>query len=87
MTALLDKSVQYLNDFLYSTQLKPPSQWGLFATLSLGLLHGDFGLAQLVLKELQPMKDDPDVLYHYSVLLSLTYLLQVILYTCNISFH
>lgn len=62
----------------YSTQLKPPSNWGLFATLAHGLLHKDVNLAELVLSELQPVKDNAEIVYHYSILLCLTHLRQVI---------
>ncbi|XP_056637029.1 tetratricopeptide repeat protein 37 [Diorhabda sublineata] len=52
-----------------SIQLKPPSPWGLYATFSLGLLHKDFELAELVLKELETLKDDEKSLPHYALLL------------------
>uniref|UniRef100_A0A6P7G2Q1 Tetratricopeptide repeat protein 37 n=1 Tax=Diabrotica virgifera virgifera TaxID=50390 RepID=A0A6P7G2Q1_DIAVI len=54
-----------------SIQLKPPSPWGLYATLALGLVHRDFELAELVLKELEQLKDNKDCLPHYGVLLCL----------------
>ncbi|KAJ8978707.1 hypothetical protein NQ317_015955 [Molorchus minor] len=59
-----------------SIQLKPPSPWSLYATLSLGLLHNDTKLARLVLNELEPFKDNKDCLKHYANLLSYVYLLQ-----------
>ncbi|CAG9862355.1 unnamed protein product [Phyllotreta striolata] len=52
-----------------SIQLKPPSPWGLYATLALGLIHQDMELAELVLKELERFKDDQRCLSHYAILL------------------
>lgn len=64
--------------FIYfSIALKPPSPWALYATLSLALIHDDLKLAQLVLKELQSLKDQSECIPHYVTLLSLMYLLQV----------
>ncbi|KAK5647507.1 hypothetical protein RI129_002399 [Pyrocoelia pectoralis] len=59
-----------------STELNPPSPYGFYATLSLGLLHGDPNLANLVLKELHKMRDAPQCLPHYVSLICHTYLLQ-----------
>ncbi|KAK9737501.1 Tetratricopeptide repeat [Popillia japonica] len=59
-----------------SFQLENPSAWGLYATLSLALVHQDLELADLVLKELEKLKDSVRCLPHYSVLLSYVYLLQ-----------
>lgn len=59
-----------------SIALKPPSPWAFYATLSLALTHGDLKLAQLVLQELQSIKDQPECIPHYVTLLSYTYLLQ-----------
>lgn len=61
-----------------SIQLKPPSPWGLYATLSLGLLHDDINLSKLVLKESEGLKDRPDCLEHYAVLMAYTHVFQVI---------
>ncbi|CAH0550739.1 unnamed protein product [Brassicogethes aeneus] len=61
---------------LQSLELKPPSVWGLYSTLSLGLLHKDIELATLVIFELNKLKDNKDCLKHYSLLLSYIYLLQ-----------
>ncbi|CAH1115105.1 unnamed protein product [Psylliodes chrysocephalus] len=52
-----------------SIQLKPPSPWGLYATLALALIHKDLELGELVLKELEPLKDNQDCLPHYATLL------------------
>lgn len=57
--------------------MKPPSTWGLFATLSLGLLHGEINLAQLVLKELVSIRDEQDVIYHNAILETYIHLVQV----------
>ncbi|KAB0804312.1 hypothetical protein PPYR_01282 [Photinus pyralis] len=59
-----------------STELSPPSSYGFYATLSLGLLHGDPNLANLVLKELHKMRDVPQCLPHYATLVCHTYVLQ-----------
>ncbi|RZC41780.1 hypothetical protein BDFB_008018, partial [Asbolus verrucosus] len=59
-----------------SIQLEKPSPWGFYATLSLGLLHNDLNLAELVFNELTVMKDRKDCLQHYAVLSGYFYLLQ-----------
>ncbi|KAF5303636.1 hypothetical protein FQA39_LY09883 [Lamprigera yunnana] len=61
---------------LQSTELKPPSPYGFYATLSLGLLHGDSSLAKLVLKELDKLQDNADCRSHYAKLICYTYLLE-----------
>ncbi|KAG5897490.1 hypothetical protein JTB14_031114 [Gonioctena quinquepunctata] len=53
-----------------SIQLKPPSPWSLYATLALGLLHNDMKLAELILRELEQLKDDTECLPHYAMLLA-----------------
>lgn len=60
-----------------SIQLKPPSPFGLFATLALILLHDDVKLAKLVLTEMESMKDDKEYLRHYGLLLSYVCLYKV----------
>lgn len=72
---------------IYSFQLENPSAWGLYATLSLALVHQDLELADLVLKELEKLKDSVRCLPHYSVLLSYVYLLQVILLSYLMLFY
>lgn len=62
---------------MFSIQRKPASPFALYATLSLGLLHEDFNMAELALKELHNLKDDPKCIGHYSLLLCATYYLQV----------
>nr|CAH7731857.1 unnamed protein product [Callosobruchus chinensis] len=57
-----------------SINLKPPSPWGLYATLSLALLHDDSKLARLVLNELEIFKDKKECLPHYSRLLLYFYI-------------
>nr|CAI5830097.1 unnamed protein product [Callosobruchus analis] len=57
-----------------SINLKPPSPWGLYATLSLALLHDDKKLAKLVLNELEIFKDKKECLPHYSRLLLYFYI-------------
>lgn len=63
---------------IYSIQLKPPSMWGLYSTLSFGMLHDDYKLASLVIKELDKYQDDTECLEHYANLLSYFYLVQVL---------
>ncbi|XP_017785314.1 PREDICTED: tetratricopeptide repeat protein 37 [Nicrophorus vespilloides] len=61
---------------LQSTQLKQRSPWGLYATLSLGLLHNDLNLSLLVLNEMDELIDNKQALPHYGLLLSYIHLLQ-----------
>ncbi|CAH1156223.1 unnamed protein product [Phaedon cochleariae] len=58
-----------------SIGLKPRSPWSLYATMALGLLHEDMELAQLVLKEMDTLKDDKECQAPYAELLSSMYLL------------
>lgn len=61
--------------------MSPPSRFGLYATFSLGLLHSDYNLAKLVLKELAPIKNEPDVIYHCAFLDTYLQFLQVSFFT------
>lgn len=68
--------LQHYINLCFSTQCTPRSPWGLYATLSLGLLHDDLKLANLVLKEFQQLRDDIRCLPHIAVLTSYTYIIQ-----------
>ncbi|KAK4885213.1 hypothetical protein RN001_001484 [Aquatica leii] len=59
-----------------STSLNPPSPYGFYATLSLGLLHSDRNLAKLVLKELYQLQDISQCRSHYATLICHTYFLE-----------
>nr|XP_022913012.1 tetratricopeptide repeat protein 37 [Onthophagus taurus] len=59
-----------------SVKLKPPSPWGFYSMLSIGLLHQDLHLSQLVLNEMSIIKDQKESLNHYSTLISYFYLLK-----------
>ncbi|KAJ3650240.1 hypothetical protein Zmor_021938 [Zophobas morio] len=59
-----------------SIQLEKPSPWGFYATLSLGLLQDDFNLSELVLSELNVLKDRKECIEHFAILKSYFYLLK-----------
>ncbi|KAF5308184.1 hypothetical protein FQR65_LT06364 [Abscondita terminalis] len=59
-----------------STELTPPSPYGFYATLALGLLHSDRNLAKLVLKELCQLQDVSQCRPHYAKLICHTYVLE-----------
>ena len=61
----------------FSIQLEKPSPWGFYATLSLGLLQDDFNLSELVLSELNVLKDRKECIEHFAILKSYFYLLKV----------
>ncbi|GLH08653.1 Tetratricopeptide repeat protein 37 [Gryllus bimaculatus] len=57
-------------------QLKPPSVQGLFASCSLGIIHGDLHLSEMVLKELIPYQNDSDYVTHIAVFKAYIHYLQ-----------
>lgn len=57
-------------------QIQPPIVPGLLAAASLGLLHDDFNLASLVLRELKPYQDHPEHRSHVTMLTAYSYIVQ-----------
>ncbi|XP_060530734.1 tetratricopeptide repeat protein 37 [Cylas formicarius] len=67
-----------------SIQLKPPSMWSLYSTFSVGLLHNDLKLAELVMNEFKRLeffwtnsqKEYSDFIKHYSFLITQFYVIK-----------
>lgn len=57
-------------------QIKPPTIAGFLATAALGILHNDFNLTSLVLKELEPYTDHHEYGHHIVTLSAYYHVIQ-----------
>ncbi|XP_011301228.1 tetratricopeptide repeat protein 37 [Fopius arisanus] len=67
--AYMFQGVDQVKTLLYQCiQIQPPIVAGLLASAALGLLHEDYNLTTLVLKELQAYNDHPEYRHHVAIL-------------------